>query len=350
MMPEKRLEGRGAIKGGTAVRRVALRQIGASLDDTVREVLSEAGVLDRVSPGARVALKPNLTYPYHRPGITTSPAVLAATVRVLRDYTHRLAIVETDGGYGAWTALEAFTGHGIIELGRKLGVAVVNLNDEPREMISFRSRLRDQQLPLPTRLLHETDLFITMPVPKIHCMTGVSLAYKNQWGCVPDTMRLRRHYIFNEAIVAINQALRPVVLADGTFFLDDNGPMEGDPVRMDIVIAADSAGSFDRYVSELMAVPWQRIPHLCAAVAAGDMPRDLSEIACNLGPVQARRHAFRLHRTPRNYIALIGFKSRFLTWLGYESWFGRVVLHSVLYAIVGKPVRPTPSGSDAANS
>jgi uncharacterized protein (DUF362 family) len=123
--------------------------------------------------------------------------------------------VETDGGYGAWQATQAFAGHGLDALGEEFGVQVVNLCDEPREWIEFRSGGRTHQLPLPTRLLHETDLFVSMPVPKIHCMTGLTLSYKNQWGCIPDTMRLRRHYVFDDAIVAINRALRPVVLADG---------------------------------------------------------------------------------------------------------------------------------------
>lgn len=331
------------IERGGATHRVALHKIGASLDDTVRAALTEAGIIQRVSRDTRVALKPNLTYPYHRPGITTSPAVIAATVRVLREHTNRIAIVETDGGYGAWTAAEAFVGHGLVELGRELDVEVVNLNDEPRELIRFRSHFREQALPLPTRLLHETELFITMPVPKIHCMTGLSLAHKNQWGCVPDIMRLRRHYLFDDAIVAIDQALRPAVLADGTFFLDNNGPMEGDPVRMDLVIAADSAGSFDRYVSELMGVDWRRVGHLRRAVEAGNMPARLSAIACNVSPGEASTHVFRLNRTVRNYIALTGFRSRFITWFGYESWFGRVVLHRILYAIAGRPVKPQAS-------
>lgn len=159
-------------------------------------------------------------------------------------------------------AAEAFAGHGMYELRDEFGVEVVNLNDESRDLIAFRSRGQTYQLPLPTRLLHETDLFITMPVPKIHCMTGLTLSYKNQWGCIPDTMRLRRHYIFDDAIVAINRALKPAVLADGTYFLDRNGPMEGDAVRMDLIIAASDAGAFDRYVSELMGFPWQRVKHL----------------------------------------------------------------------------------------
>jgi len=319
---------------------VTLRPIRGDLRGAMRLALEQSGLLAQVSSTTRLALKPNFTYPYHRPGITTSPLVIREAISILREQTAHIAIVESDGGYGAWKAEEAFDGHGIYQLIAEFGIEVVNLCNAPWEMISFRSGWRDYRLPLPTRLLHETDVFISMPVPKIHAMTGLSLSYKNQWGCIPDSMRLRRHYIFNDAIVAINKALKPVVVADGTYFLDRHGPMEGDPVPMDLIIAAPNAGAFDRYVSELMGFPWQRVPHLRRAVALGDMPARLEDIAYNVPPSEARTHLFRLERTVRHWIALSGFRSRFLTWFGYESWFGRVVLHAILYAIVGKPVSP----------
>jgi uncharacterized protein (DUF362 family) len=323
-----------------AKRRVIVKKIGDDLQGAIRESLAGVGLMRRLNASSRVVLKPNFTYPYYKPGVTTSPQFIRETVKILGDFTSHLAIVETDGGYGAWRAEEAFNGHGLYELRKEYGIEIVNLNDEPRELISFRSVQRTHKLPLPTRLLHETDLFITMPVPKIHCMTGLTLSYKNQWGCIPDIMRLRRHYIFNDAIVAVNRALNPIVLADGTYFLDCNGPMDGNPIWMGLIIAATDAGAFDRYVAELMGFSWRRVRHLRRAVELGDMPSDLKDIEFNVQPDEARTHTFCLQRTLRNHIALIGFKSRFVTWLGYESWFGRVILHSILYAIVGKPIKP----------
>lgn len=328
------------MKQGSSARNVTVAKVGADLTGAVRSAMEQSGILDRVTAGSRVALKPNLTYPYYKPGVTTSPAVIEAVVRVLSERTKNIAIVETDGGYGAWKAAEAFAGHGLYALSERYGCRVVNLCEEPSERIEFEARGKARQIALPTRLLHETDVFITLPVPKIHCMTGLSLSYKNQWGCVPDTMRLRRHYIFDEAILAINRHLRPAVLADGTVFLDQNGPMEGVPVQMGLIIGASDAGAFDRYVSELMGFPWRRVRHLRLAAAMGDMPTDLGEIACNIPPREAGGRVFQLHRTTRNWIALVGFRSRFITWLGYESWFGTAVIHRVLYAIAGKPVRP----------
>jgi uncharacterized protein (DUF362 family) len=312
--------------------------------------MKAVGLLDRLIHSPRVVLKPNFTYPYYKPGVTTSPLMISAAAKILREYTPHIAIVETDGGYGAWKASEAFFGHGMNLLSEKYGIEIVNLNEEPWELISYRSGGKYCQLPLPIRLLHETDVFITMPVPKIHCMTGLSLAYKNQWGCIPDIMRLRRHYIFDDAIVAINEALKPAVLADGTFFLNRTGPMEGHPVRMNLILAASDAGSFDRYVSELMGYSWRKVRHLKRAEKRGDLPYSLSDISFNISPHEINMRAFTLKRTLRHWIALFAFRSRFLTWFGYESWFGRVVLHSILYAIAGKPVKPRPeSNSEAQN-
>lgn len=323
-------------------RYISIHKRGGNLEAVVKNCLMEAGILGRINPDTRIALKPNLTYPYFKPGVTTSPEVIRATVKVLRDYSKHITIVETDGGYGAWSAKEAFEGHGLFQLAEEFGVSVVNLCDVEKEYITFNSGWRKHSLPLPKLLLHETDLFITMPVPKIHAMTQVSLAYKNQWGCIPDIMRLRRHYVFNDAIVAINGALKPAVLADGTFFLDQHGPMDGIPIRMDYIIAAPDAGSFDRYVSELMGIDWRHVPHLRQAAAQGQLPRELSEIAFNSAPAEMRTHTFRLKRSLRDWIAFSGFSSRFITWFGYESWFGRVVLHAILYAFAGRPVKPKP--------
>lgn len=327
-------------------RRVVLLKQEGNPRETLGRALELSGILERVSPSTRVAIKPNLTYPYHKPGVTTSPAVLREVISVLKEHTGHIAVVESNGGYGAWSAEEAFEGHGLFAMGRELGIEIVNLCNEAREMIAFQSRGCDYRLPLPSRLIHDTDLLITMPVPKVHAMTGLSLSYKNQWGCIPDDMRLRKHHVLNDALVAINRALRPVVVGDGTHFLDRNGPLDGDPVRMDLIISASDAGAFDRYVSELMGFSWRRIAHLRRAADLGDMATDLKEIIHNVPPSEARTHVFRLRRTPRNWIALAGFNSSFLTWLGYESWFGRVVLHAALYAIAGKPVKPQPVSTE----
>lgn len=323
-------------------RKVVVLDTGPDLNDTVEQALDQCGLLARIQSSTRVVLKPNLTYPFYKRGVTTSLAFIRASVLALRKRTNHIAIVECDGGYGAWKVEAAFEGHGLYKLGRELGVEIASLHEGEREPLIFHARGTRHQLQMPTRLLHDTDVFVTMPVPKIHSMTGLTLAHKNQWGCIPDDMRMRSHHVFNEAIIAINRALQPVVLADGAFFLDVNGPMEGVPVKMNLVIAATDVGTFDRYVSELMGWSWKDVPHLRAAAKSGTLPTSLDEIDFNVSPAHKRRHYFRLERTLRNYLAYTGFRSRTITWFGYESWFGKQVLHRILYAIAGENVKPAP--------
>ena len=308
----------------------------------IREALAFINWEGLVAHQSRVAIKPNLTFPTYKPGVTTSPAVLRAFLEVLKERTDRIAVVETDGGYGAWRVADAYRGHGYDRICDEMGVDLVNLNDGPSELISFESKGETHQLPLPRRLLHDTDVFVTMPVPKVHAMTYLTLAYKNQWGCIPDPMRLRRHYLFNDAIVAINRALNPqIVLADGTYFLDRQGPMDGDAVPMNLIIAATDPGSFCLYVSELMRMDWRKAPHLRRAVELGDMPATLDEIEMNVHPQDVSSRQFRLRRTARNYLVLPAFRSDHLGWLYYESKLG-LILHRLLYLFVTKN-EDTPS-------
>ena len=318
---------------GTNISRAACLGFDGDPGPAVRQALEFIGWENIVKKNDRVAIKPNLTYTHYKEGVTTSPEVLRALLNVLKQQTDNIKVVETDGGYGAWKLADAYRGHDYDKICAELNVELVNLADGPREEISFIARGKVHQLPLPKLLLHETDVFITMPVPKVHAMTYLSLSYKNQWGCIPDLMRLRRHYIFNDAIVAINRALRTsICLGDGTYFLDDNGPMQGKPVRMNTIIASNTPGAFALYTSELMGIDWRKAPHLRRAVELGDMPSDLNLLEMNVHAHEVQTHQFKLRRTLWNRFILLPFRSKTLTTIGYDSSFGRF-LHKIKYTI-----------------
>ena len=59
---------------------VSLQDLGAGYQKSVEIGLQETGFFDRVSTGAPVFLKPNLTFPVYRPGVMTSYECLKAVV------------------------------------------------------------------------------------------------------------------------------------------------------------------------------------------------------------------------------------------------------------------------------
>jgi uncharacterized protein (DUF362 family) len=287
--------------------------------------------------GLRVAVKPNLTFPRFKEGVTTTARVLETVVRQLAERGNRVSVVESDGGYGAWTCQQAFDGHGVEELCRRYGAQAVNLSAAPATALAVRRGGRRADIPFPRLLLEGIDAFVSLPVPKVHCMTGLSLAMKNQWGLVPDPLRLHHHHLFDDAILEINRRLpAAIAIADGTYFLDGNGPMDGLPLRKDLVIAAGSIGECDRYLCELMGVDPRRVPHLRRAMEEGFVPAALDAIEHD--PEALARHRYRavLRRTPRQSLVRVFFHSRSLTRLMYTSRFGRA-LHEVYYRLAGRP-------------
>jgi uncharacterized protein (DUF362 family) len=256
-------------------------------------------------------------------------------VEAIKDYSNHVTIVESDGGSNSWTADEAFAGHQVDELCTRYGISAVNLSQQPAIEATINVEGRPETVRLPTCLLDESNFFVTMPVPKIHVMTGVSLGFKNQWGCLPDVKRLRNHYRFPRAVLAVNQLIRTrLAIFDGTWFMDRTGPMNGDPVRRDLLIAGE-VGAASAACCEMMGIDPHKIPHLKLAMRCGLMPANRADYKCT-ADLDSLRQPFSLRRRPFDYLTLCVFHSSIATKLLYDS-ICAAPLHSLLYAVRGRP-------------
>lgn len=307
------------------------------LEDDIRGNLERAlGWLDwrnLVPENSRIFIKPNLTWIEPTPGVTTRPEFIEAVVSVLSERSDRIIIGESDGGYHAFPAEDAFESHGLYALRDRYGVDVVNLSKGSCRDVTVEVGGTDVTVELPDLLLDGVDVFVTLPVPKVHVMTRVTLGLKNQWGCIPSTMRLRNHFQFSEKVVAINRILSPrLTLFDGKYFLDKSGPMKGEVVEMNLLIASDSVGAGSVVCCHVMQMRPQSVHHLRFATKAGIAPSSLEEVETNRPVAEFQTHRFTLQRSLINLIALAAFRSRLLTKLLYDSMFAGPI-HKVLYAI-----------------
>jgi uncharacterized protein (DUF362 family) len=322
--------------------RVWISRIGDALEREIEHALEWLGWRAVIDSDTRVAIKPNLTYPIHKPGVTTSPAMLEALIRVLGARTRHITIVESDGGCGAWTAEEAFRGHDIFEMCRRHGTRAINFTNYPREQVETEIAGRRVRVELSRFLTRESDVFITVPVPKLHAMTGVSLGFKNQWGCLPDVKRLREHAEFARKVLAINKILKPrLAIFDGTWFLDRSGPLEGDPIRSDLLIASNDVGAGSLGCCALMGIDPRRIAHLRLAMAEGMMPSTIADIVTNAPLPQFEGPRLELQRTMLQWLTLGVFHSRLATIAFYDSPLAKPI-HELLYSLRGRPVDFSP--------
>jgi len=276
---------------------------------------------------SRVIVKPNFTWPGWKPGVTTHPALLAALAEFFVDYGNEVIFVESDGGMHSWKVEEAFAGHGLYTLEEKFGgkVRCLSLMQEDVQMVGVFCWGKYSKVPVPRILLDSQKFFVTCPVLKTHCMTETSLAFKNQWGCLPDTYRLRFHHVLGKALVKLADLVHvDLAIVDGLIALDGNGPMFGEPVDCDVLIGGADPGAVSRIACEVMGLRWWKSRVLRAAATRGKLPR-LEDITTSQAYDNMLGRRFVSKKLLPNYAAIVIAYSRLLTWLFYLSPFRPII-------------------------
>ena len=287
-----------------------------------------------------IFIKPNLTYPNFKAGVTTRRDFVAALVAALRNIntTTKIYIGEGEGGYNSFSMTAAMKDMGFYEIAKQYPkVEIVNLSELPTLQVELQAKGQPYNIDLPSLFFDEIDFSITCPLPKVHCMTKITLSFKNQWGCLPDTMRLKNHYVFDEIISQVCEKLKfRYAFLDGKYGLDNNGPMMGEPVEVNWFVASNSLGAFDMIVSEMMGFNWQKVGHLKMAERYGYIPK--REDIKIIGNIDTLARKFTLKRNFWNYPALLAFHSKNLTRLFYFSMWAKV-LHDIMYTFRKRPIQ-----------
>lgn len=286
-----------------------------------------------------VFIKPNLTYPVFKKGVTTRVEFVRSLVSLLKDLNSKLTIYigEGEGGYNSYSMTDALVNMGFTNLSQEFSdVHVINLSKYPSKEVKIKTKKGDFWVALPELLFTEVDFSISCPLPKVHAMTKVTLSLKNQWGCLSDAMRLKNHYIFDQIIAKISQELKfKYAFLDGKFGLNNNGPMVGDPLEVNWFAASNSLGAFDLVLTTMMGFNWQKIFYLKNAVKQGLAPQfDHIDI---IGDMNLLKRQFKLQRDAWAYPALWAFRSKRLTHFFYISKYAKL-LHDIMYMFRKKPI------------
>jgi len=298
----------------------------------IQEGLSFVEVATKIKTGDTIFIKPNLTFPYYRKGVMTSPECVEQLVLALKDYSSNIIIGEADGGgYNRFSMDEVFEKTGLKSIAKKHNVRLVNLSKLPSRFINFHYKYRKFSVPLPEILLDEVKLFITVPVPKIHANTRVSMSIKNQWGCIQEpSLRLKLHPYFNKIIFEVNKALKVgISIIDGRYGLNRNGPMKGEQVLLDWLMVANNIFVADVTCCTLMEIDPFSIKHLAYYKQNEPIP-ELKDIQFSQDHNKFIGPQFYLKKNFWDYPGYFAFRSRFLAYLAYHSPISKI-LHKGLY-------------------
>ena len=258
---------------------------GTSAQDVLTAALGVFGGMKAfIQPGDRVIIKPNLAWSRTpEQAACTSPEVLAAVIAACRAAGARDLIV---GEHACDAAAVVFDLSGARAVCAQAGVELVDWSSAQlyrQQPLAQGQTLRADQIA--TDLL-DCDVYINLPTLKHHSASTVSLALKNQMGCVQERGKYHSEKgaaganNLHRNVVDLATALRPTLnILDATRALRTGGPKgPGVVEQLDTICVSPSIVAVDAYGAKLLGHDPLSIPHIAMAAAAGLGKAELSKI------------------------------------------------------------------------
>jgi uncharacterized protein (DUF362 family) len=201
-------------------------------------------------------------------GATTDPIVVEAIIKKLADLPVKVYVVESDAMIT--NADKAFEVTGMKDMCSRNGVEWLNLRhveDKVTLAVPNGEVLKTVTVP---RLVTESAV-ISAAKLKTHVDTDVTLGMKNMFGLLPDKFKAKYHLKgISKVVVDINTVLKPALtVIDGFVGMEGNGPIDGTPVPMNLIIAGTDPVATDATAARIMGFNPYEITHIRKAYEKG---------------------------------------------------------------------------------
>ncbi len=257
----------------------SLHDTGAIRDAVRRAIDLVCDLRDIVRPGQTVVLKPNVFAPRPAP-TTTDPRVVVAVGELCREAGARQVVIAEGRSIstaryrkGASTTRGCFEATGMAQAVSEAGFEIVYLEEDEFREVDIPGGQVLYKASVPKTIL-EADVFINMPVMKIHSLTLVTLAIKNLHGIVSDYDKLYKH-CYRELALArkLSDILRirrvDLNVMDALLGQEADHATDGRPVEMGLVLASRDAVAMDAIAGLVMGIDPAEVDTTRLAAEAG---------------------------------------------------------------------------------
>lgn len=251
---------------------VSIRRAGAYSEDLyglMQRIIADHRLDVR---GKRVVLKPNLVEFDSNTVINTHPKMVhaaleafraagAAEVRIAEGPGHRRVTLDLADSAGYFSTVPKF----------ESVFTDLNLDDVTKvNLVQPKSKLSSLYLP---QTILGCDLLVSMPKMKTHHWVGATLSMKNLFGLVPGGIygwpKNVLHWAGIDECIADLHSLFPRTFAivDGIVGMEGNGPIQGTPRPVGVVVAGADPVAVDATCCRIMQIDPQKLGYL--RLAAG---------------------------------------------------------------------------------
>ena len=257
--------------------------VAPALDSLLEQVNLQA----LVKPGMRVGIKANLvTGAAPDKAVTTHPALLCHLTRRLKEWGAEVVIGDSPGG--VYTKLYLDRVYAVAGLQACAEAGATLNHDFSVKTADFPEAAQAKTFEY-TGWLDSCDLMINFCKLKSHGMMAMSAAVKNLFGTIPGTKKPEYHYRypdhnqFADMLIDLNLYWKPCLhLVDGVVAMEGNGPTQGTPKQMGVLLASKNSFALDRVCAHLLGLEPAQVPTLEQSILRGLCPEKLGEISVNL--------------------------------------------------------------------
>ena len=238
----------------------------------VRRGLDLLGGASRfVNKGERILLKPNiLSGDAPEKCIGPHPVVFQAIAELLQE---KGAILSFGDSPGFGSALGNARKAGFMPIAESMGIpfadfenAVTLPNPDGKLVNKFEI----------AKGVAESDGLVSISKLKTHALTRITGAIKNQFGCIPGPRKAEFHSVmpnavqFSKMLVDLNLLLKPrLYVMDGVMAMEGNGPRNGKPIAMHVLLFSTDPVALDSTVCRLIDLDTRLVEPISIGVEFG---------------------------------------------------------------------------------
>ncbi len=204
--------------------------------------------------GEKILVKPNLLAgesPDHC--ISPHPAVFRAVLEAFQRCGAKVSFGDSPG-FG--NLKEASRSAGLLAVAEELNVPLADFQNGEKLPFPDGNLIKEFTI---ARGALQTDGLISLAKLKTHSLTRITGAIKNQFGCIPGTIKAVYHTRlpdadeFSKMLVDLNLYLKPrLYIMDGIIAMQGNGPRIGSPRNMNVLLFSTDPVALDATVCRMV--------------------------------------------------------------------------------------------------
>jgi uncharacterized protein (DUF362 family)/NAD-dependent dihydropyrimidine dehydrogenase PreA subunit len=244
------------------------------------------GASQFVKPGQQIALKPNLLLAAEQErAATTHSSLLAATGKIFGKVARSIILAESPGSGYAYDKKTLEKTYKICGMQDAAEAAGIELNyDTSFETVSFPEGKLVKRFEIITPIL-KCDSYINLCKLKTHGLMIMTGGVKNIFGVIPGRSKPGYHStmttqeLFAGMLLDLLALVPPkLTIMDAVVGMEGDGPFNGTPRHIGLLIASADPLSLDIVVSAMMGIPKEKDPLLVEATKRNIYPSGIEDV------------------------------------------------------------------------